>query len=168
MSDSIQTTVETPPLRESAPGMGVAQVWLKPRKVRPFFGRHPWVLETAIARIEGQAADGDVVDLISDKGRFVARGLFNSRSRIRVRLYSWLAAEALDDAFWRRRIEAAIALRRDLGYTDPHGAARLIFSEADGLSGLIVDRYGEYLSIQATALALAPCGSKASRRCSSS
>jgi 23S rRNA (cytosine1962-C5)-methyltransferase len=50
---------------------------------------------------------------------------------------------------------AALALRRELGYTDPRGAARLVFSEADGLSGLIVDRYGEYLAIQATALAMA-------------
>jgi 23S rRNA (cytosine1962-C5)-methyltransferase len=141
--------------RETATGMGTAQVCLKPRKVRPFFGRHPWVLDTAIARIEGQAADGDIVDLISDKGRFVARGLFNSKSRIRVRLYSWSAAEPLDDALWRRRLETAVALRRDLGYTDPQGAARLVFSEADGLSGLIVDRYGEFLAIQATALAMA-------------
>jgi 23S rRNA (cytosine1962-C5)-methyltransferase len=155
VSELHTASVETPSLRESAPGMGVAQVWLKPRKVRPFFGRHPWVLDSAIARIDGQAADGDVVDLISDKGRFVARGLFNSQSRIRVRLYTWTAAEPLDDAFWRRRLETAVALRRDLGYTDPHGATRLVFSEADGLSGLIVDRYGEYLAIQATALALA-------------
>jgi 23S rRNA (cytosine1962-C5)-methyltransferase len=141
--------------RESAPGMGVAEVWLKPRKVRPFFGRHPWVLDSAIARVEGQATDGDVVDLISDKGRFVARGLFNSKSRIRVRLYTWNSAESLDDAFWQRRLEAAVALRRDLGYDDAGGAARIVFSEADGLSGLIVDRYGEYLAVQATALAMA-------------
>jgi len=135
--------------------MGVAQIWLKPRKVRPFFGRHPWVLDSAIARIEGQPADGDPVDLISDKGRFVARGLFNSQSRLRVRLYTWSAADALDDTFWRRRLEAAIALRRDLGYTDPQGTARLVFSEADGLSGLIVDRYADCLAVQATSLAIA-------------
>ena len=66
-----------------------------------------------------------------------------------------MPAEPLDDAFWRRRLEAAIDLRKQLGYADPHGAARLVFSEADGLSGLIVDRYGEYLAIQATALAMA-------------
>ena len=141
--------------RTSAPGLGAAQVILKPRKVRPFFGRHPWVLESAIARVDGDAADGDVVELISDKGRFVARGLFNSQSRIRVRLYTWSPSEPIDDAFWHRRLQAAIALRRNLGYTDPHGAARLVFSEADGLSGLVVDRYGEYLAVQPTALAIA-------------
>jgi 23S rRNA (cytosine1962-C5)-methyltransferase len=155
LSESPEPSINDVAVRETAPGMGVAQVWLKPRKVRPFFGRHPWVLDTAIARIEGQAADCEVVDLISDKGRFVARGLFNSQSRIRVRLYSWSASEPLDDTFWRHRLETAIALRRDLGFTDPQGAARLVFSEADGISGLIVDRYGEYLAIQATALAMA-------------
>ena len=101
-----------------------------------------------------RVTDGDVVDLISDKDRFIARGLFNSRSQLRVRLYTWDPGELLDEAFFRRRLETAIELRRQLGYTDPRGAARLVFSEGDGLSGLIVDRYGEYLAIQATSLAI--------------
>ena len=128
---------------------------LKPRKARPFYGRHPWVLESAIDRIEPAPADGDAVDLVSDKGKFVARGLYNSRSRIRIRLYTWRKTEPLDTAFWRRRLEAAVGLRKDLGYDDPAGAARLVFSEGDGLSGLVVDRYGPYLAVQVTALALA-------------
>lgn len=132
----------------------MAQVVLKPRKARPFYGRHPWVLDSAVERVEGAPADGDVVDLISDKGKFVARGVFNSRSRIRVRLYTWRSTEALDDAFWRRRLEAAVQLRSVLGYADPQGAARLVFSEGDGLSGLIVDRYADYLVIQVTSLGM--------------
>jgi 23S rRNA (cytosine1962-C5)-methyltransferase len=160
VTESVDHEVEAAPAdadaaRVCAPGLGAAQVLLKPRKVRPFFGRHPWVLESAIARVDGDASDGDVVELISDKGRFVARGLYNTQSRIRVRLYTWSSSEALDDAFWRRRLEAAISLRRQLGYADPHGAARLVFSEADGLSGLVVDRYGEYLAVQPTGLAMA-------------
>jgi len=131
------------------------QVILRPRKARPFFGRHPWVLDSAIDRVEGDPADGDVVDLLSDKGKFIARGVFNSQSRIRVRLYAWDAAEALDEPFWRGRLESAIAFRRQLGYDDPRGAARLVFSEGDRLSGLIVDRYGAYLAVQVTAQAIA-------------
>ena len=131
------------------------RILLKPRKARPFFGRHPWVLDSAIDRIEGSPADGDVVDLCSDRGEFIARGIFNSRSRIHVRLYTWNEAEPLDEAFWRRRLESALQLRSVLGYDQPEGAARLVFSEGDGLSGLIVDRYGEYLVVQVTALALA-------------
>ncbi len=131
------------------------QVILKPRKARPFFGRHPWVLDSAIDRIHGSPADGDVVDLISDKDKFIARGIYNSRSRIRVRLYSWRSDEPIDDGFWRKKLEAASQLRRHLGYDDPQGAARVVFSEGDLLSGLVVDRFANYLVVQITALAMA-------------
>ena len=133
----------------------MAEIVLKPRKSRPFYNRHPWVLDTAIDRVEGSPADGDVVDLLSDKGKFIARGIYNSRSRIRVRLYIWRKSELLDGDFWRRRLEAALRLRADLGYNDAQGAARLVYSEGDGLSGLVVDRYAEHLAIQVTALAIA-------------
>lgn len=113
------------------------------------------MLDSAIEKIEGNPADGDVVDLISEKGKFIARGLLNSRSRIRVRLYSWNAGESLDESFWRGRLENAIQFRRQLGYDDPRGAARLVFSEGDALSGLIVDRYADYLAVQVNALGMA-------------
>ena len=61
-------------------------VILKPQRAQPFFGRHPWVFAGAIDRVEGDPADGDEVDLRSTAGGFVARGLFNSQSKIRVRL----------------------------------------------------------------------------------
>jgi len=128
---------------------------LKPRKARPFYGRHPWVLDSAIDRVEGVPADGEVVDLVSEKGKFIARGIFNGRSRIRVRLYTWNPGESLNADFWRQRLATALQLRSHLGYDDPQGAARLVFSEGDGLSGLIVDRYGDYLAVQVTALAMA-------------
>ena len=113
------------------------------------------MLDSAIDRIEGGPADGDVVDLLSDRGEFIARGAFNSRSRIHVRLYTWNQDEALDEAFWRQRLATACRLRAELGYDDPEGAARLVFSEGDGLSGLVVDRYAGFLVIQITALAMA-------------
>lgn len=144
-----------PIARETAPGFATAQVILKPRKARPFFGRHPWVLDSAIARVEGNPEEGDVVDLLTDTGRFIARGLINSHSRIRVRLYSWDNTQALDDALWHQRLEQAISLRTQLGLNDPDGAARLVFSEADQLSGLVVDRYAQWLSVQVTGLGMA-------------
>jgi 23S rRNA (cytosine1962-C5)-methyltransferase len=127
---------------------------LKPRRARPFFGRHPWVLDSAIDRVEGEPADGDVVDLQTHDGNFVARGLWNSRSRLRVRLYAFGAAVPLDDALWRSRLATAVALRKSLGLDDPAGGCRLVNSEGDDLSGLIVDRYGDYLAVQVTALAM--------------
>jgi 23S rRNA (cytosine1962-C5)-methyltransferase len=131
------------------------QVFLKPRKARALASRHPWVLDTSIDRVEGSPADGDEIELLSDKGKFIGRGMFNGRSRIRVRLYTWDRSEAMDEAFWRRGLESAMAMRQLLGYDDPEGAARLVFSEGDGLSGLVVDRYADYLAVQATALAVA-------------
>jgi 23S rRNA (cytosine1962-C5)-methyltransferase len=137
-------------------GLPAATAILKPRRARPFFGRHPWVLESAIDRVEGGPADGDVVDLLTHDGTFVARGLWNSQSRLRLRLYAFDAAVALDVPLWRHRLESAVALRKSLGLTEPTGACRLVNSEGDDLSGLIVDRYGDYLAVQVTALAMQP------------
>ena len=101
-------------------------------------------------------ADGDEVTVHTHGGEFIGRGLTNSQSQLRVRLYSWDLEQPLDTGFWRSRLEDAVALRRDvLGRTDPAGACRLVFSEADGLSGLVVDRYGDWLVMQLTSLALA-------------
>jgi 23S rRNA (cytosine1962-C5)-methyltransferase len=132
-----------------------ARVRLQPRKARPFYGRHPWVYAGAISSIEGEPADGDEVDLVAHDSTFVARGLFNSRSKIRVRLYSWHPETPLDRAFWRERLDAAIRLRRLLGMLGLGQACRLVCSEGDGLSGLTVDRYDRWLVLQFTALGLA-------------
>jgi 23S rRNA (cytosine1962-C5)-methyltransferase len=140
---------------DTGEGLPTATIVLKPKRARPFFGRHPWVLDSAVLRVDGTPADGAVVDLATHDGQFVGRGLWNSTSRLRVRLYAFDAATKLDDALWQARIEAAVGLRRTLGLDDPAGAARLVNSEGDDLSGLIVDRYGDYLAVQVTALAMA-------------
>jgi 23S rRNA (cytosine1962-C5)-methyltransferase len=137
-------------------GLPTATVILKPRRARPFFGRHPWVLDTAIDRVDGDPAAGDVVDLVTHDRSFVARGLFNPKSRIRVRLFVFDAATPLDDALFATRLAAAVALRESLGLLDREGACRLVNSEGDDLSGLIVDRYGDSLAVQVTALAILP------------
>jgi 23S rRNA (cytosine1962-C5)-methyltransferase len=131
------------------------RVVLQPKRARPFYGRHPWVFAGAVAAVEGAPADGDEVDLVSHAGNFVARGLYNSCSKIRVRLYSWQPGQALDRAFFRDRLAAAVRLRDLLGLNVPGRACRLVFSEGDGLSGLTVDRYDRWLVVQFTALGLA-------------
>ncbi|HEY6565853.1 MAG TPA: class I SAM-dependent rRNA methyltransferase [Pirellulaceae bacterium] len=135
--------------------MSLPQVHLRPRKAQPFFAHHPWVLDTAIARVVGSASDGAPVDLLSDKGPWIARGLYNQASRIRVRLYSWNPEEELDASFWRERIQKAIGLRVSLGLVSPTTATRLVFSEADRLSGLVVDRFGPVVVIQPNARGIA-------------
>ncbi len=131
------------------------RVLLLPKRARPFYGRHPWVFAGAVAAVEGEPADGEVVDLVAHGGDFVARGLFNSRSQIRVRLYTWDAAVEIDGAFFRDKLAAALRLRTALGLDGAGHACRLVFSEGDGLSGLTVDRYDRWLVVQFTALGLA-------------
>ena len=145
---------ESSSLPSAAAGLPAATVVLKPKRARPFFGRHPWVLDTAVLRVDGTPADGDVVDLATHDGTFVARGLWNASSKLRVRLYAFDAATRLDDGLWKSRIASAVGLRQSIGLDDRAGAARLVNSEGDDLSGLIVDRYGEWLSVQVTALAM--------------
>jgi 23S rRNA (cytosine1962-C5)-methyltransferase len=132
------------------------RVILQPRRAKPFYARHPWVFPGAISRVEGEPADGDVVDVCAHDQAFIARGLFNSQSKLRIRLYSWSPTVPLDRAFFKDRLAAAIRLRRDiLGLLRPGAACRLVFSESDLLSGLTVDCYDRWLVAQFTALGLA-------------
>lgn len=131
-------------------------VVLQKRRALPFFSHHPWVFAGAIDRIDGDAQPGDEVIVRSDKGEFIGRGLYNPASQIRVRLYGWDESRSLDPNFWTERIDQALALRERLfGDSDARRACRLIFSEGDHLSGLTVDRYGDWLLVQWTSLALA-------------
>lgn len=137
----------------------VADVVLRQKRAQPFFGRHPWVFAGAIDSVEGADAEalppGSIVRLVTQDHRFVGWGLWNAASRIRVRLYSWSESQPPDAGFWRQRIQDAIDSRRRLFDLDnPRVGCRLVFSESDGLSGLTVDRYGEYLLVQFTSRAL--------------
>ncbi len=134
-----------------APG----RIVLKPRRARPFFARHPWVFESSIGAIEGNPSAAADVEVMSADGRFIARGLYNPTSAIRVRLYRWDEGP-LDVAFWADRLDSAIRLREGLPTlaSGPTSASRLVFSESDGLSGLTVDQYGRWLVARFTGLAL--------------
>jgi 23S rRNA (cytosine1962-C5)-methyltransferase len=136
--------------------MTLPRIVLHARRARPFYGRHPWVYAGAIAAVTGDPGDGGEVDLYSHGGQFVARGIYNSRSKIRVRLYSWDPDQPLDREFFRSRLQTALHLRSHILKLDgPHRPCRLVFSESDGLSGMTVDRYDRYLVVQFTALGLA-------------
>lgn len=131
------------------------RVFVRSDRARPFLERHPWVRAASIERIESNPTDGQVVDLVGKGGRVMARGIYEGRGGIRVRLYSWNPQQPLDASFWRERIRQALALRETLGRMRPSEASRLVFSEADGLSGLIVDRYRDYVVIQVGSVGMA-------------
>lgn len=130
------------------------RVVIRRRSARPFFARHPWVFVTSIERVEEDPGPGDEVEVVSFEGQSIARGLFNPHSAIRVRLYRWDGGP-VDDHFLACSIRAAARWRADgLGLGGDDVGVRLIFSEADGLSGLTVDRFARRLVAQFTGLGL--------------
>ena len=128
---------------------------IKPSRHFPFVSRHPWAHDASLANSFDGLSLGEVVDLVTHDGNWVARGLFNPTGKLRVRLYTWNPAEPLDDAFFCNRIDQAIERRHLAGIEPTEDAVRLIFSEADGLSGLIVDRYKNFLVVQVNAAVIA-------------
>ncbi|HKX93865.1 MAG TPA: class I SAM-dependent methyltransferase, partial [Methylibium sp.] len=117
---------------------------LRAGKERSLLRRHPWVFEGSIAK--GAADAGETVRVDAADGGFLAWGACSPASAIRVRAWSFDQAERIDAAFFARRIARAVAMRERLAI--PSDACRLVHGEADGLPGLVVDRYGDTLSAQ--------------------
>jgi 23S rRNA (cytosine1962-C5)-methyltransferase len=132
----------------------VASVTIKHQRQFPFLARHPWVHIGSMADDGASLQVGQVVDVLGSDGAWIAQGLINPGSRLRVRLYSWDREQPVDLALITGRIDHAIAKRRLTGPPETESAERLVFSESDGLSGLVVDRYSDYLSVQITAGAM--------------
>jgi 23S rRNA (cytosine1962-C5)-methyltransferase len=124
------------------------KVWLKAGREKSLRRRHPWVFSGAIGRVEGDPQAGATVDIVAESGDFLARAAYSPASQIRARVWTFVHGEAVDAAFMRRRLARAVESRRRLGMLDAGAACRMVFSESDGLPGLIVDRYGEYLVCQ--------------------
>ncbi|MDG0023717.1 class I SAM-dependent rRNA methyltransferase [Trinickia sp. Y13] len=116
-------------------------VTLKPSKEKSLLRRHPWVYANAIERVEGKPALGATVLVRAHDGRFLARAAYSPHSQIRLRVWSFDETEPIDHAFFKRRVQRALAHRQ--AFVRDTGAVRLVFGEADGLPGLIVDHYIE-------------------------
>jgi len=110
-----------------------------------------WIYDNEIDWVDDICTDGAPVCVVDSRMRFVARGFFNSRSRIVVRVLTRDKDEAIDREFFRRRITAAWEHRKALGFS---GACRVVFGESDGLPGLTVDKFGDYLSFQTVSLGM--------------
>ena len=116
-------------------------------KERSLLRRHPWIFQGSVAA--GRADAGETVRVDAADGRFLAWGAYSGHSMIRVRAWSFDEAERIDRAFFERRIARALALRQRLPiYPDASDGMRLVHGEADGLPGLIVDRYADVLCAQ--------------------
>ena len=113
---------------------------------------HPWVFGNELnEKREGDPQPGDIVELFSSNGSFVGKGYYNPASQIQIRLLTRDRNETIDAAFFRHRIAAAWAYRQQLGYRQN---CRLVFGEADGLPALIIDKFGDYFSLQTLALGI--------------
>ncbi len=107
---------------------------------------HLWVYSNEVERVEGDPAPGDAVEVYSQRGHFLGVGAYSPHSLIRIRIWSRQHIE-LDGSLIRERIQQALDYRRELYGCDPL-AGRMVFSEGDGLPGLVVDRFNDVLSIQ--------------------
>lgn len=132
----------------------MTRIHLKPDREKSLRLRHPWVFSGAIARMEGSVEPGQPVDVLSSRGEWLARSDYNPRSQIALRLLTFDPSDAVDEAFWRRRLLAALARRRETPQLAEAMARRLVYAESDGLPGLIVDQYGEWLVLQALTLGM--------------
>ena len=111
---------------------------------------YPWVFNNEIINFEGNIENGKVCEVLNYNHDFVCYGFLNTNSKIMVRVLSLDKNEKIDKEFFKKRIAYAIEHRKNLGWS----ATRLVFSEADFLPGLVVDKYGDYLSVQFMSLGM--------------
>ena len=116
-------------------------------------GGHPWIYDNEITAAD-EMTDGALADVISEKGRYIGTGFFNSHSKIRVRIISRNANDTFDDTFFKRRLEYAYSYRKTVMTEEDMNACRLIFGEADGFPGLTVDKFNDLLSVQILSLGI--------------
>lgn len=109
---------------------------------------HPWVYGEEVTHVEGKYQTGDIVDVYSDKDRYLGTGFANDISKIRVRIVSRNANDRFDEAFWQRRVKYALDYRKTVMGDKDFACCRLIFGDADDMPGLTVDRYNDVLVVQ--------------------
>jgi 23S rRNA (cytosine1962-C5)-methyltransferase len=124
----------------------MADLVLKAGKERSLQRRHPWIYATAVAKLQGNALPGDTVQIKSASGEWLACAAYSPSSQLRARTWTFDAQERIDRDFFTARIRSAIATRQVLRATT--NAIRLVFGEADGLPGLVVDQYHDWLVVQ--------------------
>ena len=123
-------------------------VILKPGREKSLLRRHPWIFSGAIQQADANIASGATVDLLSSDKQFLARASYSPHSQIRARVWTF-EEEVVDGEFFRKRIQATLKTRRRLNVERQSNAYRLIYAESDYIPGLIVDRYGDILVLQA-------------------
>lgn len=127
---------------------------IKPGREKPIIQQHPWIFSGAIEAVRGSPTPGDIVTVTDRSGAFLARGYWNPKSQIQVRILTW-QDEPITGGWWRKMLKRAIKGRDRYIYLHTRdNALRLVNAENDFLPGLIVDRYGDWLVLQALTLGI--------------
>lgn len=132
-----------------APRAAAPALRLKAGREKSLLRRHPWVFSGAVDSVEGNPLPGDTVAVRTAAGAFLAWAAFSPQSQIRARVWSWDERERIDADFFRGRVRAAVAARG--GLAAPGNAVRLVHGEADGLPGVVCDRYAGVVVLQLSA-----------------
>ena len=131
-----------------------AKFYITPKGERAAKNGHPWVFGEEVTKIEGDYQNGDLVDVLTGKGKYIGTGFVNDVSKIRVRIISSNANDKFDEAFWERRLRYAIDYRMTVMGEKDFNCCRLIFGEADMFPGLTVDRFNDILVTQTLSLGI--------------
>jgi len=128
----------------------MAKVLIQKGKEKRIEAGHPWVYDNEISDVEGSYENGDIVDIYNWKKKFIGRGYINNNSKIRIRILT-RQKEEINKDFFRNRILKAWEYRKMVVDTS---SCRVVFGEADFIPGLIVDKFGDYLSLQTLSLGI--------------
>ncbi len=132
---------------------GLAVVEISHKAEVSLLSGHPWVYDGELRNIDGTLADGELVDVVSGKGRYLGTGFYNSNSKIRIRIISTNANDKFDTAFFERRVRYAWNYRKTVMGSDLN-CCRVIFGEADTFPGLTVDKFNDILVTQTLSLGI--------------
>ena len=124
------------------------KIFLKKSREKSLLKRHPWIYSGAIARVEGNCANGETVEIYSADNRYLACGAISPASQLAFRVWSFVEIVVIDQDFFDKRLREAESLRRTMQIPQRTSAWRLCASEADGLPGVTVDVYNDFASVQ--------------------
>jgi 23S rRNA (cytosine1962-C5)-methyltransferase len=126
----------------------MTSITLKVEREKSMLRRHPWIFEGAIEKTEGIIRSGDTVDILASDGTWLAKAAYSPESQIRARVWSFTKSEVIDNAFFKRKLEQALARKQEILKKHNTNAFRLIAAEADGLPGITIDVYVNVVVVQ--------------------
>jgi 23S rRNA (cytosine1962-C5)-methyltransferase len=129
-------------------GVHLSSVTIKRSRDKILDRKHPWIFSGAIEKVEGNPSNGETVQIFTSYKTLIGAGSFSPSSQIRVRVWSFDSEEKIDSDFFRKKILAALELRKQIIDDSKTNMLRIINAESDGLPGLIVDRYSDFLVCQ--------------------